>query len=104
MAPRSGSMASSEQATRRPARCATNITQWSGHVSLHAREEVAAEIGRGMVQRVGQRVALVEEVPKLGVDRRALVGAEADAGLEHATALLRDLLALVALQAGQELD
>ena len=51
---------------------------------------------------VGQRVAAVEEVPQRVVDRDALVRGEGDALLQHAAAFLLDLLALVALQAGQQ--
>ena len=55
-----------------------------------------------MVRLVGQRVAAVEEVPQDFVDRRAYVAAEAHALLGDAAALLVDLLALLALQPGQQ--
>ena len=51
---------------------------------------------------VGAHIALVEEVPQVGVDLVGLVHGEGDAGLGHAPPFLLDLLALLALQAGQE--
>ena len=65
-------------------------------------EEVARQVGRGVVRAVGQGVAAVEEVPVGRVDRGALgMHVKVMPGVGDAAALLLDLLALVALQAGQ---
>ena len=72
------------------------------HRARHAREEVAREIGRGVVRAVGQRVAAVEEAPQRVVDLHALVDAEAHAGVVHLAPLLVDLLALVVAEGREE--
>ena len=73
-------------------------------LARHAREELARQVRRRSVRGVGQRVAAVEEVPQRAVDLPAGVDAERDAGVGDAAALLRDLLALVALQPGEEVE
>ena len=70
----------------------------------HGLEEAAFEVGRGVVGPVGEGVAAVEEVPVVGADLAPLGGAEVQAGLEHAAALLLDLLAFFTLQTGQEVS
>ena len=56
-----------------------------------------------MVRLVGQRVAVVEEAPQRLVDFGSQVHGEANALLGDLAAFLLDLLALVALQPGQQI-
>ena len=74
------------------------------HRAGHALEEIAREVRRRVVRAVGQRVAAVEEIPFLRRDLVALVHRERDARIGDAAPFLLDLLALLALQAGQEGD
>jgi hypothetical protein len=73
-----------------------------GHGVLHAIEEVAVQVRRRMMGRIRAHIAIVKEVPQRRIDLRALVRRERHAGFGDTPALLRDLLALVALQPGDE--
>ena len=74
------------------------------HRRRHAGEEVARQVGRGMVGAVGEGVAAIEEVPVALADVRALVRREADPRVVHAPPFLLDLFALVSMQARQKLS
>ena len=73
-----------------------------GHRVGQAVEKIAVQVGRIAVFEVGALVAAVEEVPVVRADVDASGPAEVHTGLGHLAPLLPDLLALLLLQAGQE--
>src|SRR4029079_1461604 len=75
-----------------------------GHGGRHALEEGARQIRRRVVRAIGAAVAAVEKVPVDRLDARPLADRKTHAGGRDLATLLLDLLALVALQAGQEVS
>ena len=93
----------SELAMRSPSRQAVKSSQLLRHRLRRAGEEVARQVGRRVVRAVGEACSSGRRSPSRRRRSAAPIAArEGDAGLGDAAPLLLDLLALLALQAGEE--